>query len=398
MEIPKVQHLILLVGSNPLPNAVAGRLLVQPGGVITLIHSSDSFSVAQRLKEWLEKEHKNKGMVKLKEAEESEPYSIYQGVRKRLEEVQAKSIGLNYTGGTKMMSVHAYRAVEQWAKDKGIMPVFSYLDARTLQMVFDPVDESSSGQRIYVGRDVTLKLEDFLDLHGRSLSNKPTTEPVLPNTAQTLAEFCSRGADFCKKWNSWVSEEAKKTGRLSVPEDEAFKSVYQILCNELGQPEGEIALKQPVIKNTHQKFSDWLTGKWLEHYVLCVLNGLHRDLQLHERVQNIQTSGVQFEVDVVAIRGYQLFAFSCKAKSDEKKDSKGELKLALFEAYVRAQQLGGDEALVALVCCAEDPQGLEQEMQRDFDLKGRIRVFGRKHLADLAFHIKDWIKSHSGEE
>ncbi len=162
MEIPKVQHLILLIGKNPLPNAVAGKLLVQPGGAITLVHSRDSFPVAQRLTAWLEKEHNNKGKVKLKQVEESDPYSIYQGVRKHLEEVQAKSIGLNYTGGTKMMSVHAYRAVERWAKDEGIMPVFSYLDARTLQIVFDPVDESSSGQRIYVGREVKLKLEDFL--------------------------------------------------------------------------------------------------------------------------------------------------------------------------------------------------------------------------------------------
>jgi len=247
-----------------------------------------------------------------------------------------------------------------------------------------------------VGREVKLKLEDFLNLHGRSLSHKPTTEPLLPNTAQILVEFCSRGADFCKKWNTWVSSEiGKKTGRLSVPEDEAFKSVYRTLCAELGQPEVEIALKQPIFRNTYQNFYDWLSGKWLEHYVLGVLNGLHIDLKLHERIQNIQTSGVQFEVDVVAIRGYQLFAFSCKTKSDE---NRSELKLALFEAYVRARQLGGDEARVALVCCAEDPRGLEDEIRRDFDDEGRVRVFGRKHLADLAIHIKDWIKSQSGEE
>ncbi|MDK2882197.1 MAG: hypothetical protein PWP58_533 [Bacillota bacterium] len=421
MEISRVQHLILLIGSNPLPNAVAGKLLVQPEGVITLVHSSDTFSVAQRLKEWLEEDHKKKGMVELKEVEESEPSSIYQGVWKRLEEIQAESIGLNYTGGTKMMSVHAYRAVEQWTEDKGITPVFSYLDARTLQMVFDPPDGYLSERRVYVGRKVVLRLKDFLALHGRKLdeNRKPNCEPVLPNTARALAEFCCKIDGFCKKWNSWVSSEIrKKTGCLSVPEDEnlkelledvkdearkeafktAIKKVYRTLCAELSQPEGDITLKQPTFQNTRQDFSKWLTGTWLEHYVLDVLNGLSKNLQLHERIQNIQTGGVQFEVDVVAVRGYQLFAFSCKAKSDESKDGRGELKLALFEAYVRAQQLGGDEARVALVCCAEDPAGLEQEIRRDFDREGRVRVFGRKHLADLAFHIEDWIKSQSGEE
>ncbi len=418
MEISRVQHLILLIGSNPLPNAVAGKLLVEPEGVVTLVHSDGSSSVAQRLKAWLEKEHNKKNMVKFVQVKESEPSSIYQGVWKCLKENGAKTVGLNYTGGTKMMSVHAYRAAEQWAKDKGITSVFSYLDAHTLQMVFDPPDDSSSERRIYVGQEVTLKLKDLLELHGRSLSTTPNSVPTLPNTARALAEFCWKVDGFCKKWNSWVSEMTKKTSCLSVPEDEnlkevlkdvkdearkeafraAIKTVYRTLCAELGQTEGEIALKQPVFKNTHQNFSEWLTGKWLEHYVLDVLNGLHKDLQLHERAQNIQTGGVQFEVDVVAIRGYQLFAFSCKAKSEETRDGKKDLKMALFEAYVRAQQLGGDEARVALVCCAEDPEGIEQEMQRDFDLKGRIRVFGRKDLADLAYYIEDWIKSQSGEE
>lgn len=416
-NIHKVDHLILLVGSNPLPNAVAGKLLVEPEGKITLVHSNDSFPVAQRLKAWLEREN-TRNTVKLKSVRESELSSIYQGVWECLKESATRTIGLNYTGGTKMMSVHAYRAVEQWANEKGIAPVFSYLDARTLQIVFDPPEGSVSEQRIYVGREFELKFLDFLDLHGRSLSNTPNNESVLPGTTRTLAEFCWNVDGFCKKWSNWASSEImKKTGYLSVPKDdclekviedltdkahkEALKTaitiVYRTLCDELGLQEGEITLKQPVFKKNNQDFSQWLTGTWLEHYVLDVLNGLHNDLQLHERLQNIQTSGVQFEVDVVAIRGYQLFAFSCKAKSDETKKSKSELKLALFEAYVRAQQMGGDEARAALVCCTENPQLIEREIERDFNLKGRVRVFGRKDLNRLASCLEDWIREQSGE-
>jgi hypothetical protein len=39
LNFPKSQHLILLVGSNPLPNAVAAKLLLAEGGTVTLIHS-----------------------------------------------------------------------------------------------------------------------------------------------------------------------------------------------------------------------------------------------------------------------------------------------------------------------------------------------------------------------
>jgi hypothetical protein len=406
MESLRVQHLILLVGSNPLPNAVAGKLLVEAEGIITLVHSSDSFSVALRLKEWLEREHQKKEMVKLKEIEESEPSSIYQGVRKCLEEVQGRSIGLNYTGGTKMMSVHAYRAVEQWAKDKGITPVFSYLDARTLQMVFEPTDGYLSERRVYVGREVTLSLEDLLALHGWRLRSEPNNKPVLPDIAQALAEFCSHDADSYEKWNSWVKEELlskckrpnnrnkwkSKTElkQITLSCKEEIKEIFKSLLDDQGK---DLPLTHSAFKDDPIRFCSWLHGIWLEHYVLGILNKLKEDLHLCEVAQNIETEDVKFEVDVVAICGYQLFAFSCSTSNDRKI-----LKQKLFEAYIRAQQLGGDEARVALVCCAEDPDGLEQEIRRDFDLEGRVRVFGRKDLAELASHIKEWIKSQSGKE
>ena len=103
-------------------------------------------------------------------------------------------------------------------------------------------------------------------------------------------------------------------------------------------------------------------------------------------------TGGAVDVDVVALRGYQLFAFSCSTGS-----KKGLLKTKLFEAYIRARQLGGDEGRIALVCCSNDPDGLEYEMRRDVDPEGRIRVFGSKHLADLVTHVGQWIRSQSKE-
>jgi hypothetical protein len=159
---------------------------------------------------------------------------------------------------------------------------------------------------------------------------------------------------------------------------------------ELEQQEGDLSLSHLIFRNEPKEFCEWLDGKWLEHYVLDTLNTLATPLSLHECTQNIVPNEMEFDVDVIALRGYQLFALSCS--TDEKK---GLLKLKLFEAYVRARQLGGDEARVALVCCSNDPEGLEHEMQRDVDPEGRIRVFGRKHLTNLAMHLEDCIRSQS---
>jgi len=157
--VQKVKHLILLVGSNPLPNAVAGKLLVESGGTISLIYSEGTSEIAERLKNWLEAEYKKEGTeikVIKREVNESQPPSIYKKVKDILNEVNEKSIGLNYTGGTKMMAVHAYQTVKCWAEKNDINPIFSYLDARTLEMIFDPTDKSYTKEREYVGMNVEM--------------------------------------------------------------------------------------------------------------------------------------------------------------------------------------------------------------------------------------------------
>ncbi|MCS6806451.1 MAG: hypothetical protein NZ823_15075, partial [Blastocatellia bacterium] len=254
----------MLVGGNPLPNTVAGKLLVAPGGTITLVHSggaAGTADVAQRLKQWLEekaKEEQTSVKVELREVSESNPSSIVQGVKERLEAINAQSVGLNYTGGTKAMSVHAYRAVEQWAKEKGITPVFSYLDARTLEMVFDPVDAGSSEQRRYVGRALELKLTDLLALHGCTLKNQPTQTVLLPETADALAKACGNDAGF-KDWRQWIDNELRpkcrrsdkedwknktqlQSVRLTLPNSESLREVVQALKSELGHPDDDLGL------------------------------------------------------------------------------------------------------------------------------------------------------------
>ncbi len=139
----QVDHLLLLVGSNPVPNAVAGRLLTTTAGTITLIHSKDGFKLAQRLKSWFVRAGYSAGKIDFKEVKESDSHSVSTVVHQVLNEYEHtvlgenKSdsnsanearevrVGINYTGGTKVMSVHAYRALENWINEPKRHTLFS---------------------------------------------------------------------------------------------------------------------------------------------------------------------------------------------------------------------------------------------------------------------------------
>ncbi len=177
----QVDHLLLLVGSNPLPNAVAGKLLTATSGTITLIHSraTDSLGLAQRLKSWFLKAGYLDTNIRFKEVEESNAASVYKNVQDVLNDVlktykrdysnaNMPRMGLNYTGGTKVMSVQAYRALQDWDQEYEKDAVFSYLDARTLQMCFEgaPGREAIS---FPVGLKVDISIRDLLMLHNWEL-------------------------------------------------------------------------------------------------------------------------------------------------------------------------------------------------------------------------------------
>jgi hypothetical protein len=410
----QVDHLLLLVGGNPLPNAVAGKLLVSPGGTISLIHSDGpqgSFPVAERLKSWFT----DQGIraVRLKGVGESNPSSIFGGVLSELAEIKGQRIGLNYTGGTKAMSVHSYRAVEDWYKEccnrgqrKEVF--FSYLDARNLEMVFDPPDSLNGagviGEKVIL--EVILSLEDLLELHGWRLGHEPNQEPLLPKSSAALAGACSQeeGLTDWKNWidtefrphcrnpknNDWKSRTSLSSLNLNMPTTKTLNAVVQSLQAELKLSNEGLPLTHHAFKNNPKHFCRWLDGIWLEHHTLASLKQLETCLSPIDMAQNIETQEVRFDMDLVVIRGYQLFGFSCS--TDEKKAL---LKTKLFEAYIRAHQLGGDEARVALICTTSAPAGLEHEMKRDVDPEGRIRVFGRQHLAGLVTHLSEWILDQS---
>lgn len=406
----QVDDLFLLVGGNPLPNAVAGRTLLKKGGRIVLVYSDQTNDVRRQLKGWLEGtlKYRNKeatidDSVRVEPADAS---SIYTKLKKEVDRINdSHRIGLHYTGGKKSMAVHAYRALADAARGKP--PVMSYLDASTLTLRFDPPDPTlPSGDTIYVGDAITLKVDDLIALHGWRLTRgDPATTPLMPKTAQALLELYFENDE--EQWQEWVQNCQNASYKVPLPNSHRLDAVAEALRNDL---EGAVSQKKINLKkaaeannfNSVGEFCDWFNGPWLESAVLSILAQIRRECNLNDRCMTFHVEpvkgGVEFEFDVVGMRGYQLFAFSCTTTGGHISNSK--LKTKLFELYVRARQFGGTEARMALVCMVDNPDLFQRQIRRDIwadDIKRqRLRVFGRPHMNNLSRHISDWIKSQSG--
>jgi hypothetical protein len=410
----KVDHLFLLIGENPLPNYVAAKLLLNKEGTAYLIHTTDTEKSAQRLQKILKSELNGFKDVELRSLGdyESDAFHIQKKIREELEKIKSGRIGLNYTGGTKAMAVHGYKAAFANLPDA----IFSYLDPRRLEMCIDREDRERD--RLKIKPDtLQVKLVKIFQLHGLELKAIPTQKAQLPELANSLAKVFQEEIK-AKQWFDWYYKifcEAarKKKGnaiwgnwknktdleKISIDLDNLLQEIITAFQNESFITDDHKLLLSAV-KTTGafseiQSFCKWLDGLWLEHYVLEQVQNIASSCLLGDYGLNfeIPLTGTKdgFEFDVAFTRGYQLFALSCTTTSDRKL-----CKSKLFEAYLRARRMGGDEARVALICCSNEPDTLKAEIA-DSTNDDKIQVFGREHLTNLSQEIADWIAQNDWE-
>ena len=96
---------------------------------------------------------------------------------------------------------------------------------------------------------------------------------------------------------------------------------------------------------------------------------------VYVRTQGHGIAKRHFELDVVAVLGYQVVVVSCSVDSDP-----GRIKGKAMEAYHRAKQLGGDEARAVVLCVAtyEYAERVEKELEDETGTKRPLQVWGRQ--------------------
>lgn len=410
-QIHKVDHLFLLIGTNPLPNYVAAQLLARQESQIFLVYSTGTDPVQQTLKSELEK----LGFKRVESiyVEEARPEHIRNQIRNKAETLTGV-VGLNYTGGTKAMSVHACLALEELTRHDPQNPrrpilanvQYSYLDARTLNMVIEDTHFKSLPGIPNVAAHISVKIEEVLALHNlHKMKEAMQHITVWDQVSAELAHIHTNQLN-AQQWREWCNTHLRREDRPDKFKNSTalkqlttdmlpFETLREAFKREYPDQNHPLSFEQLATLSKSRKADEslakWFDGVWLEHYVFQQMKPLHStnvltDLALTiNPLTNPSDRDSDFEFDVVGMRGYQMFALSVTSSGDAKLCKK-----KLLEAIVRAEQLGGSEARVALICCVDQPESLRQQVNELFH-QTRLRIFGRTQLLDLPQLLKDWI-------
>ena len=407
----KSDHLFLLVGTNPLPNFVAATLMLKPQGKLYLVHSTKTQEVAERLaRYWTEKHQQQPKFVWV---DESDGASIRQQIDDALEQIGNSHVGLNYTGGTKMMAVHASQTLRDYQASRHRLVTLSYLDARSTKMYIEH-DNDKAFMTEPLLYEVQPSIQEIVRLHAFELHAQIAVESQLPELATVLAS-AHQNPDAIEQWRRWCNDILRKETRtrkanewdkedflhkvsIPLPAHPSLCAIADQMKTTFGVQDGMLRLGEAAQRSGFAKIKhlcEWLDGKWLEHFVFHVISQVKNqrpESRIHDIGMGIrpksEPDSPEYDIDIGVMQGYRLYAISCTTDADP-----GMCKLKLFEAYIRARNMAGDEACVGLVCMADKPENLQRQVVRSWDAEGKVRVFGRRDMPDMIDRMAEWFIS-----
>ena len=204
---------------------------------------------------------------------------------------------VNFTGGTKCMSIGAYLA----ARDAGVIAL--YVDTANEKLVWFEPNGKVCEEEFDLARRLTVDI--YLRANGQQVDTERSRRVALPKKA------CAAARELLSHWPSCRETleafgNAVSQGRESVSAEEIDREIASIL-----EQYGLVQLAQGDWHATQQG-RPFLTGKWLDAIVYTLLkdSGLFDDVQLE-----LCLRGVKNELDVLATRKGQMAIVECKSGS-----------------------------------------------------------------------------------
>ena len=416
-----ISDLILLIGTNPLPNYIVTRYMIEKDTIkkIHLVYSDRNPEIQQwstseyamRLKDRITAEFKGiqVDLIPLRNIDSRR--EICRNLRDRMalsvEDPQLTEIHLNYTGGTKGMAVH----VHHFLKHNFQSIKMSYLSPRIhkLRVNSDEEREISSPD---LRTTVILSIDRLLELHNLQELNFRRDIPqnlITPlNYLSNLTENPGEILRFIRWCQNFIQPVFPRHEDGSIWNINRFLAhirnphIASLIANFNENPQyiEFLRLFHPNSSLLDQDDNLWIPasdvnrlnqtvefidGKWLEYYIADVIRNIIGNRVINDEISwgrdlqvRIRINPNPFKVNAFVIRGYQFFGIITTTALKP-----APCKLKGFEILHRCIQLGGDESKAILIC----PLTQNEVIPFGIDLTSAM-VHLEKKL--LIITIKDW--------
>lgn len=385
--------LVVLIGTNPLPNYVVAKYYIEDKqyNQVVLIYTKEEPTFGQastiefstNIKYLLELEYKNISIDKIEILNASNAAQIKKDLNDNslLESSleKAQEITFNYTGGTKSMSVHSYN----YFSEKYTKCVFSYLNPRKDELVLESKNNENkiiTTIKPDVSSAVKISFVTLVKLHGYEYTIEPKINTDL-ETAINGYIYYSTGTLDNQKCKTIHDDLIKMFGKNdSIESVQKFKEQINRIRNlKIENSIQNLINILPKKYQFHDSFSlitnasdvyQWvkyfIKNRDYEFYIFNILQEIMNEIPtFYDEIQiNVfpNKSGVLFELDVVVIKGYKLFAISVTRHT-----TKMQIKHKGFEVLHRARQIGGEEAKVILFCSSNP--SIDNEIKTELEIE-----------------------------
>ena len=352
-------QLILTIGTNPLPVWVAWYHLKDklPKPIkVRLVHTVGTVDERDRLQKYCP----GTDFLDPIQTSDGDPRNVRNDIRNIENGLSSETtlLHIHYTGGTKVMAVETVAALEATLPETIHLDT-SYLDPRAAA---GPAIVNRAGNTWVrdARKNVTADLartallngftigpfhHEYWDKSSKSFETEKCPPPAILSQEQLEA---GRKALHSAKWDPYLLEYGAYA---------SFKEALE-----------KISTSNPD-RNNYKLF----------HSV-----HVRRARATNKRIKH-------FELDVVAVLGYQIFVVSCTVDPGHDR-----IKQKGMEAILRARQLGGDEAR-AIVLCSTDPNTaklIEDELKDEMGSASEpLQVWGRNRWRGLPNEFYRYLRN-----
>lgn len=323
-----------------------------------------------------------------------------------------KSISLNNTGGTKPMAVYCTQSVKEFCENENIQEVEIYVDPLS-----DILKINSSCRSFHINNSnktwpmhnkltdyFDLDIENILKLHGfENIKSKDPDKDSYFNNKENIINFVKlildeKEEDYLKfaeylqdiKIYNLSKKNKNKVSKLILPNKEnnnyteldfklqnrkklmeAIELYEKNKCGNLDWLKGtckDLHIEDDKkAKKEAKKFLDMITGKWLEEYVYEAINEAMEKINSKNKNNKLKiywsleakhkSSDKQFEIDIVVLKAYKLYAFTITTY-----DIESQAKLKIFELLHRAEQMGGEHSTVCVVSLLNEDSKIRDDI------------------------------------